>query len=65
MDVNRLRSEIVRCGFNQGSFCDKINMSQATFSRRMKTGVFRTDEVMRMAKVLNLEDPSAIFLSEN
>ena len=65
MDVNRLKSEIVKRGFNQGSFCDKINMSQATFSRRMKTGVFKTDEVMRMAKVLNLDDPSTIFLSEN
>lgn len=63
MNVNLLKSEIVKKGFTQSSFCDEIGMPKATFSRRMKQGVFKTDEATRIIQVLELDNPGEIFFA--
>ena len=63
MDVRLLKSEMVKKGFNQGTLCRAISMSEATFSRRLKSGVFKTDEAMKMISVLGLKEPEKIFFA--
>ena len=42
----------------------KIDMAEPTFSRKLKTGVFGTDEVMKMCEVLEITEPTPIFLAQ-
>ena len=45
INVNMLKSEVVKNGMTQKDFCNSIGMSQSTFIRKMKRGVFKTDEI--------------------
>ncbi len=61
INVNMLKSEVVKNGMTQKDFCNSIGMSQSTFIRKMKRGVFKTDEIEKMINVLKLEKPQQIF----
>jgi len=62
MDRAALKAEIVRNNLTQKQLAIEIGMSPATFVRRMKRGVFGTDEVERMIKRLHITNPAEIFL---
>lgn len=62
MNTNKLRAIIVEKGMTQEQVARAIGITPKTFYTKMKEGVFRTDEVMRIAKLLEIEDPGAIFL---
>lgn len=59
INVNLLKSEFVKKGYSQGTFCAAINVAQSTFSRRLKKGYFKTDEAERIIKVLDLSNDTA------
>lgn len=63
LNVRLLKSEIVKNGFTQKEFCEKINMAQSTFVRKMKKGVVTTAEAEKMTEVLNIKNPNEIFFS--
>ena len=63
VNINLLKSEIVKNGMTQEQFCKKIGMSHSTFIRKIKKGIFNTDEAATIAKVLNVKDPSEIFFA--
>lgn len=63
VDTKLLKSEIVKMGFSQCEFCKKIGMPQSTFIRRMRKGVFKTDEVSEITRVLKLKKPEQIFFA--
>ena len=65
VDVNLLKSEIVKNGMTQSEFCQKIGMAHSTFVRKMKYGIVNTDEAEKMAQVLCLENPEKIFFAQN
>ncbi len=65
VDVNLLKSEMLKCGLTRGELCEKAKISQSTFSRRIKHGFFRTDEATRITEILNLKNPAEIFFSRN
>ena len=60
-----LKIEMVKKGFNQRTLCNEINMSQATFTRRLRKGIFKSDEVAKIIEVLDLKNPMEIFFSKN
>lgn len=64
VDVNLLKSEIVKQGLTQSKLCEKAEISKSTFSRRIRSGFFRTDEAGRIVKVLNLKNPEKIFFAD-
>lgn len=64
VDVNLLKSEMVKQGLTQGKLCEKAEISESTFSRRIKSGFFRTDEATRIIKVLKLKNPEKIFFAK-
>lgn len=64
MQKNKLAAKIVENGLTQKELAEKLNISSKTFYNKMKKGVFGTDEVVKMIKILNIENPSEIFLQE-
>jgi transcriptional regulator with XRE-family HTH domain len=67
LNVNLLKAAIVRVGYTQGEFAQKIGISFNTLSRKM-SGVspFNVDEIDKACEVLNLtdcEEICSIFLS--
>jgi hypothetical protein len=64
IDVNLLKSEIVKNGLNQEEFCEKIGMAHSTFIRKMKKAVVNTDEAQTMINVLGIKNPSEIFFAD-
>ena len=65
-NINLLKGRIVAAGLNLGEFAEKVGIPYTTFSRRMKSKIFGSDEIERMAKVLNLtpQDINDIFFNE-
>lgn len=64
VDVNLLKSEIAKQGMNHKEFCQKVNMNQSTFSRRLRTRKFNTDEADAIIRVLKLKNPKRIFFAK-
>ena len=61
MNVNALKTEIVRNGYTQQTTAEKIGVSRTTFYRKMKNGNFGIDEAKRLIDLLNIQDPAHIF----
>lgn len=61
---NLLRAEIVKAGYTQAEFCQKIRMAPSTFIRKMRTGEFKTSEADAIIAVLALKNPSEIFFAD-
>lgn len=62
LDKNRLMAQMALKGITQGELCKRIEMSEATFIRKKKTGIFNTDEILKIVKVLDIDEPTEIFL---
>lgn len=63
MRVDLLRGEIARAGKTQKEVALYIGMSESTFIRHMKKGVFGTDDSEKMIEFLKIKDPEPIFLT--
>lgn len=64
LDKNALRAEIARQGLTQKQVASEIGISEKTFVLRMKKGVFGTDEVEKMIKLLKIKEPMPIFFAD-
>ena len=67
MKANELRGIIVAKGMTQHQVAREIGISPKTFYNKMKKGIFDTDEVRKMAAVLeinNLSELADIFLRD-
>lgn len=62
MKVNKLRGIIAERGMTQEKVAKAIGISSKTFYLKMKKGVFGTDEVERMIKLLAINNAEDIFL---
>lgn len=62
MKTNDLRALIVKNGLTQQEVAKLIGISPKTFYRKMKRGIFGTDEVEKMIQILNIQNPAEIFL---
>jgi len=65
LNRNLLKAEMAAKGYNQKRLCQEIGMPEPTFSRKLKKGVFGTDEVMKICDVLEIMEPVPIFLAKN
>ena len=61
MVKDKVKGEIIKNGLTCQEIAKMIGMSPSTFSRRLKKGVFGTDEVTKIMEILNIEDPMSIF----
>ncbi len=63
VNVNLLKSEIVKNGLTQAELCKKIGMAHSSFIRKMKNGVFTTAEAERLITVLGIQNPVDVFFA--
>lgn len=64
MNRNMLKAEIVKNGLTQAKVAESIGMSQVTFSRKLKRGVFGIDEAEKLIGLLDIKDPNQIFFNQ-
>lgn len=63
IDTNALKGIIVAQGLTQEKVARHIGMNPKTFGRKMKRGVFGSDEMEAMIELLSIEDPVRIFFA--
>lgn len=64
IDTNALRGAIVSKGMTQQAVAKHLNIAPKTFYSKMKKGVFGSDEMDAMIKLLEIQNPSAIFFAK-
>lgn len=64
VDTKGLKAEMVRKGITQEQLAKQLNMSSRTFSSRMSKGVFGSDEIEKLVKILDIKDPMSIFFAQ-
>ena len=64
LNVNALRAEMVKNGYNQQTMARELGITSRTFGTKLKTGNFGAIEMGVMIKKLNLSDPMSIFFAE-
>ena len=60
---NELRGRIVAKGLTQVEVARLIGVTPKTLNTKLKTGVFKTDEVEILIQVLDIKDPLAVFFA--
>lgn len=63
--TNDLKGAIIAKGFTQKDMALKLGISPKTFYLKMKKGVFGSDEIEKMIKILSIKNPTEIFFAEN
>lgn len=63
-DINLLKAEIARNGYNLSTLSRKIGMNPSTLSRRIKKDNFNSEEVTKIIEVLNIDNPAEIFFAK-
>lgn len=64
INANLIRAKIVENGMTQAQLAERIGMCSKTFSLKMTSGKFGLDEVEKMIKILNIEDPTRYFFAK-
>ena len=63
INANLIRGKIVENGMTQAEVATRIGMSPKTFSLKMNSGKFVLDEVDKMIRLLNIEEPLRYFFA--
>ena len=64
LNTSKLRGIIAEKGYSQAQVANKIGMTDRTFYRKMKEGVFGLDEAEKLIQLLDIEDPSSVFFAQ-
>ena len=64
VDVNALKGIIASRGKSQAEVANYLGITPKTFYEKMKKGVFDSDEMYQMIKLLDINNPSDIFFAD-
>ncbi len=64
IDTDKLRGVFAERGVKQNQVAKMLDMSPQTFYRKMKKGVFGSDEIEIMIKKLSITNPMEIFFTD-
>lgn len=62
-DAAEFRAALARKGYTQKMLAHEIGMSEQSVGRKIKTGVFGTNEVTKILTVLDINNPGPIFFA--
>lgn len=62
--TDKIRGLIAERGLSQAKVAQELGMNENTFYRKMKKGIFGSDEIEEMIKLLKIDDPSSIFFAQ-
>lgn len=61
--TDELRGIIAKNGYSQAKVAEAIGISPKTFYEKMNRGVFGSDEIEVMIRLLHIDNPVAIFFA--
>lgn len=64
INTNKLRGRIAESGLSQRKLSHELGISEGTFYRKMKKGIFGSDEMEKMIDILDISNPSEIFFDK-
>ena len=64
IDTNKLKGVIAERGMSQRKVAKALGITEKTFYLKMKNGVFDSDEIAQMIKLLNISNPLQIFFAD-
>lgn len=64
INTQALRGIIVSKGETQRSVAKKIGVSETAFYRKMNRGIFNSNEMYELVKLLSIENPVPIFFAD-
>ena len=64
INTQALRGIIVSRGETQRSVAKKIGVSETAFYRKMNRGIFNSNEMYELVKLLSIENPVPIFFAD-
>ncbi|AWK52801.1 DUF739 domain-containing protein [Clostridium beijerinckii] len=59
--VNELKGKIRAKGYTQDKLAKELGISPKTLSNKLSKGVFGSDEIDKMIRILEIENPIEIF----
>ena len=62
--TNELRGYIAKNGLSQSEVAKALGMAPKTFYSKMKIGIFDSDEILQMVKLLKIENMVDIFFAD-
>ena len=62
--VNELRGLMVARGYTQEQLEKKMGISSRTLGTRFKKGIFQSDEMELLIKILEIKNPAYIFFNQ-
>ena len=64
IDTKRLKGEIVANGYDMKTMAKELGITPKTMYTRMQKGVFGSDEIAIMIRLLKIQDPISIFFTD-
>ena len=61
VNVNLLKSYMVKAGYTQKMLAQELGISEQTLTRKLKKRVFGTDEASKIVELIRTHDRQAVF----
>ena len=65
VNTKKLVGLIAEHGYTREQIAEKLGISDPTFRRRLRTGIFDSDEMYKLVKILEIDDPAPIFFADD
>lgn len=65
IDTDRLRGIIAERNLSQRKVAKLLGMSEVTFYRKMRTGVFDSNEIDALITLLKIKNPMSVFFANH
>lgn len=62
--TSKILGLIAEKGLSQKAVAKELGINEATFYRKMKRGVFDSDEMYELVRILEIENPGDIFFAQ-
>lgn len=63
INKNELKAEFARNDCTHKDVAEMLGISTRTLTERMRTGVFKSDEINLLIEKLNIKDPMRVFFN--
>ena len=64
IQVNKLKALFVEKNLTQQNVASYLGITEVTMSRKMQKGVFDSEEIYKMIRLLDIKNPAEIFFAE-
>ena len=64
IQVNKLKALFVEKNLTQQNVANYLGITETTMSRKMQKGVFDSEEIYKMIRLLDIKNPTEIFFAE-